>query len=382
MAKRRLLSVGHSYTVDLNRRLANEMALAGNDSWEVTAVAPNFIHGDMRPIVLEVSAEDRCQLEPVPLRFSKSVHLMLYGRRLRSILDGNWDLVHSWEEPYILAGGQIAKWTPRNTPLVFFTLQNIAKRYPPPFRWVERYCLDRCSGWLAGGHTVVDALLPRGYGSKPHRVVKLGVDVGAFFPSVDCRNVVYQELDWSRGGPPVIGYLGRFETYKGIPLLMDALDQVKSQWRALFVGKGPLEGAMREWAKRYPGRVAIVTNATHSDVPRYINTMDLLCAPSQTTSKWKEQLGRMLIEAFACAVPVLGSDSGEIPYTIGDAGRIAPEASVEHWAREIEVLIQSPQLRAELGQAGRDRACTEFSWSVVARRHLDYFDKLLSSNVR
>ena len=53
--------------------------------------------------------------------------------------------------------------------------------------------------------------------------------------------------------------------------------------------------------------------------------MDLLCAPSRTTPRWREQFGRMLIEAMACGVPVIASPSGEIPYVVGDAGVLVPE---------------------------------------------------------
>ena len=67
--------------------------------------------------------------------------------------------------------------------------------------------------------------------------------------------------------------------------------------------------------------------------------MDLLVAPSQTTPWWKEQFGRMLIEAMACGVPVIGSDSGEIPYVIGDAGMVVSDVDVAGWARAIATLV-------------------------------------------
>src|SRR6516162_2325442 len=50
---RRVISIAHSYAVALNRRLAHEMARAGGDEWEITAVAPTFMQGDLRPIALE-----------------------------------------------------------------------------------------------------------------------------------------------------------------------------------------------------------------------------------------------------------------------------------------------------------------------------------------
>ena len=47
-----------------------------------------------------------------------------------------------------------------------------------------------------------------------------------------------------------------------------------------------------------------------------------LVLPSRTTPRWKEQFGRVLIEAMACGVPPVGSDSGEIPHVIDDAGLV------------------------------------------------------------
>ena len=52
----------------------------------------------------------------------------------------------------------------------------------------------------------------------------------------------------------------------------------------------------------------------------------------------------MLIEAFACGVPVIGSNSGEIPYVIGDAGRVVGEKDVLGWAAAIVDLLNSPGL--------------------------------------
>jgi hypothetical protein len=87
---------------------------------------------------------------------TRSPHLFLYSLRLGRILRERWDLVHCWEEPYVLAGGQIAALTSRETPLVFFTDQNLPKDYPPPFGWIERYCVRRCSGWIGAGASVIE----------------------------------------------------------------------------------------------------------------------------------------------------------------------------------------------------------------------------------
>ena len=126
----------------------------------------------------------------------------------------------------------------------------------------------------------------------------------------------------------------------------------------------------------HPSRVRVVTGVPHDDVPAYVNAMDLLCAPSRTTPTWREQFGRMLIEAMSCGVPVLASPSGEIPYVLGEAGILVPENDPGAWAREIERLLSDRSLRGDLSARSVERARSKFAWPVVARAHLDFFEEL------
>jgi hypothetical protein len=86
-----MLSIGHSYVVGLNRRLADEMARAGSGRWEVTAVAPRFLRGDLWGIPLEGLPGEADRLEPVGVYLSRWPHLMIYGGRLRGLLRGGPD---------------------------------------------------------------------------------------------------------------------------------------------------------------------------------------------------------------------------------------------------------------------------------------------------
>jgi glycosyltransferase involved in cell wall biosynthesis len=377
LAMARILSIGHSYVVALNRRLINEIARLGDKDWQVTAVAPTFLHGDLRPLHLQVDSQDVCQIEAVPTYFSQQPHIMTYSWQLRQILQHEWDLVHCWEEPYILAGGQIAWWTPRNIPVVFFTFQNYVKSYPPPFNWIEHYAMKRAAAWICCGHTVAEALRPRRGYALPMRLIPYGVDLQHFCPSPEARATIRRVLNWQEQGAPVVGYLGRFVPEKGLDLLMRVLDQLQTPWRALFIGTGVMEAALQNWANRHPEKVRICTNVKHHEVPQYLNAMDLLCAPSQTTPHWREQFGRMLIEAFACGVPVIGSDSGEIPYVIQDAGIVVGEKDEAGWFKSISDLLESDDRRQTLAAQGLDRAHSTYAWSIIARQHLDFFSELL-----
>jgi glycosyltransferase involved in cell wall biosynthesis len=360
------------------------MARVGAGRWEVTAVAPKFFHGDLRPIWLEPSLGEACKVEPVRALLSRWPHFFFYGLRLKKLLSQPFDLVHCWQEPYVIVGGQIAAWSGRSKPLVFYTFQNIAKTYPPPFSQIERYCIERCAGWIALGELVRQARLRSGYAAKPHRVIPLGVDIEQFRPDSVAAKKIRESLGFQSDGPLVIGFLGRFVEEKGLRLLMKALDHHLESSRvcALFVGGGPMENELRQWARPHSERVKIVTGVAHSQVPAYLNAMDVLCAPSQTTARWREQFGRMLVEAMACGTPVLASDSGEIPYVVADAGIIVGERDESGWINAIGELSENSAWRKELAARGLERARANYAWPVIARSHLEFFDELLASSSR
>jgi glycosyltransferase involved in cell wall biosynthesis len=364
--------------VALNRRLPHELARAGRDRWDVTVAAPSFVHGDLRPISLEHFAGETSHLVPVHAYLTRRPHVMFYGRALRRLLSEPWDMVHCWEEPYILAGAQIARWA-KHTPLVYYTFQSLLKRYPPPFCWLERFAIGRSAGWIAAGQAVQSALgTRRGYTNKPHRVITLGVDVDVYRPDSQGGAAIRRALGWDESGPPVVGFLGRFVPEKGLHLLTAALDAQRTPWRALFVGGGKLEGELHAWAAKYTDqRARIVTGVSHDDVPPYLNAMDILAAPSQTTPRWKEQFGRMLVEAMACGAAVVGSDSGEIPFVIADAGEVVAETDLSAWVQTLGRLLGNSEHRAELSARGRARAETVFAWPIIAQQHLDFFETLL-----
>jgi len=108
-------------------------------------------------------------------------------------------------------------------------------------------------------------------------------------------------------------------------------------------------------------------------MPAYLNALDVLVLPSRTTPRWKEQFGRVIVEALACGVPVVGSDSGHIPRLINDIGGgvIFPEGDIEALAESIDELLSNPGQREALGQRGRQGVLEKYTWRRVAQRLAD-----------
>jgi glycosyltransferase involved in cell wall biosynthesis len=373
---KRLLTIGHSYVVAQNRRLAHAMAIEGAGRWEVTVAAPRRLQGDLRAIDLEPIAGEASKLVALPVWLGGHSHLRFYGHGIRQLLREPWDVVHCWEEPYVLAAAQIARHARSEAVFVPATFQNIAKRYPGPIASAERRVMKRAGGWIAFGETVHETHRGRSdYASKASRVISPGVDLAAFRPDPARRRTIRERLGWS-ADDPVVGFTGRMVEEKGIATLVDAFAQSTGRWNLLFVGGGPMQALVDTLRLRHPSRIRIAAGVTHDEMPWYLAAMDVLCAPSRTTPRWREQFGRMLIEAMACGVPVIASISGEIPYVVGDAGVLVPEGDAGTWRQAIEDLVADPGRRADLSTRGLERARARFGWHTAARAHLNFFEQL------
>ena len=100
-------------------------------------------------------------------------------------------------------------------------------------------------------------------------------------------------------------------------------------------------------------------------MPVWSQRLDALAVPSLTMPNWKEQFGRVIIEAMAAAVPVVGSDSGEIPRVIGDAGLVTPEGDAGALAEALQLLMDDEAERQRLalrGASGRWRTTPGSGW--------------------
>ena len=177
----------------------------------------------------------------------------------------------------------------------------------------------------------------------------------------------------------VIGYLGRLVMYKGVGLLIEALQGMPDHCRLRLVGSGQDERALRRIAteRGVAERVEFVSAIATADVPCALADMDVLAAPSLTQPNWKEQFGRVLIEAMACGIPVIGSASGEIPHVIGSAGMIVPEGDVEALRVGLLRLVNDAAMRERFSRAGRARVQELFTQEQVARKTVAVYHEAL-----
>ena len=353
----RVLMLSKALVVGAYQRKLEE--LAALPDVDLTVVVPPAWREGTTTLTLDRAYTHGYRLVVEPLRFNGRHHVHTYPGLGRRLDEARPDIFHIDEEPYNLVTGH-ALWLARRRgiPALFFTWQNILRQYPPPFRLIEQYSYRAARHALAGNREAADVLRAKGYRGNVSVIPQFGVDPEQFKP-----------VARDGGGPFHIGYLGRWEPYKGVDLLLDAAGGLPGDWRVEVRGGGSAGDALRAQAVRLgiADRVDFAPYAPSTDVPRYMARLDALILPSRTTASWKEQFGRVLIEAMASGVPVVGSDSGEIPNVIGDAGLIFPEGNALALRGHLTRLMADADLRRDLAARGRARVLAHYTHAQIAR---------------
>jgi glycosyltransferase involved in cell wall biosynthesis len=358
----RTLVVSHSCVVDVNQKpyahlasRGHEIAIAVPSSWRhdysPSAIRPRRLRGFFGPLV------------PFRVIMRGSGALHSYMQPLRPILR-SWKptSVYIEEEPYSIAAYQWARASQAaGIPYAFFSLQNIPKRYPLPFAHSQRYVYAHATLGVALSSEVRDTLRQTGFSGTVEQL-PLFVDTSVFHP----RRGAARSAQYSFSGP-VIGFLGRLVPEKGIHVLLDAFRSIRESTGAslLCIGSGPLAPLCRNT----PG-VLVADDVQHADVPFHLAAVDVLVLPSLTTKGWREQFGRALIEAMACEIPVVGTDSGEIPNLIQETGGglVVREGRAPELADAIVRLLQDSSLSRSLAQRGRQEVLRRYSLDAVCDR--------------
>jgi len=280
-----------------------------------------------------------------------------------------WDVVDIHEEPYSLASAEVLllKSLRRcRAPFVLYSAQNIDKRYPVPFRWIERWTLLHAAGVSICNAEAGHILQRKGLLGEA-QLIPLGVDTRLFTP----RN---GDRDEHAADQFHVGYVGRLERRKGIHVLLDAIAIANRSGgipiRADVVGGGPYENGLRQRAQQLGiGDLVVFHGHTpQRELPGRYREFDLLAVPSLPTKNWLEQFCRVAVEAMATGIPVVASDSGALPDVIGDAGVLVPPGDPAALSSAIVRVATDADLRHSLKRKGVERA-RGFRWDEVAAEY-------------
>jgi glycosyltransferase involved in cell wall biosynthesis len=188
---------------------------------------------------------------------------------------------------------------------------------------------------------------------------------------------------WQNVPPPPPGgqvraiFIGRLVAYKGLDILLRALEQVPDM-KLDIVGSGPEGPRLKTLARALAiaDRVRFYGEYPDADLPRRMADADFLVLPSVTV---EEMFGLVVLEAMAAGRPVITT---AVPSAVrevnvpGVTGLEVPLRDVPALVRALETMSRDPARRRSMGEAGRKRVAERFTQQAMAERHLELYERI------
>ncbi|KST68201.1 hormogonium polysaccharide biosynthesis glycosyltransferase HpsO [Mastigocoleus testarum] len=389
----KILVASHTYIVNLNSEKLRALSKLAPDIEVIVVVPKRWKPGGVQKKIIEAQYYEEDSFRIVPITNFSQNHqgLLTFGTDLIQLIRKfNPDIIQVEQGSRGLA---YAEMITLNNLLgikaknIFFTWWNLPYQLNLLASLLEKYNLKYSHGIISGNQDGAEILRQRGYQGLIKVMPQLGVDDTLFKPNLQ------PELKQQLGVTDkdfIIGFVGRFVQEKGILTLLKSLISIKDKpWKFLLLGRGELKSEIISQAKEnnIQDRIILVESVPHHEVCNYINLMNTLVLPSETTYKfktltsvgWKEQFGHVIIEAMSCQVPVIGSNSGEIPHVIGDAGLVFPEGDVKALANCLLQLIEKPEFAQNIGLMGYTKVIAQYTNKALAKQQLEFYQEVISN---
>jgi glycosyltransferase involved in cell wall biosynthesis len=359
----KILSIAHPAVSSEGGRLRYH-SLAARDDVEVHLVVPAVWQEFGRSFVGTPSDDPALKIHVLPIRLPRAGpmgwYLHFYPGLRRLIREVDPDVVHLWEEPWSVVALQ-ARVLKGRAALVMEVDQNILKRLPPPFEAIRSQVLRHTDHVLSRSPDATAVVRARGYGG-PVTPIGYGVDLTNFFPASDVP------VAESARSALRIGYVGRLIEEKGLDDALDAMARSAVPVSLAIMGEGPYEDRLRQRVAELglSDQVGFQGWGTPAEVASFMRSLDVMVLLTRTTKSVREQFGRVIVEAQACGIPVIGSECGAIRSVVGDGGWIVPERDPETLARLLEQVAADATLRRVRGAAARNNVEARFTYEAVS----------------
>lgn len=283
------------------------------------------------------------------------------------------ELVHTFDLYTNLFAGPLARLV--GVPLLLTSRRDTGTMFTPRRRWVLRRVFFRSDRIVANSEAARASLLREGVPARLIRVVLNGVDLERFCPN---GNQLQARRKWGWGDEDLlIGAIGNLRPEKGHDILLKAVPEVIRQFpRAhfLIVGPGPLQPVLLRQVRTTGLEPYVAILGDCSEIPELLGALDIVVLPSTS-----ESLPNVVLEAMSAGRAVVASAVGGCLELIehGRTGLLFPPRDAHALAEQILRLLAQPQLRAELGQAARKHAESEFDINHAVKRMESVYDELL-----
>lgn len=369
----RVLYIARYHDPTMSHKLA---LLAAQPDLTVCHICPRVWQNELTRVTQDTVTHPAYQQIAVHIHRSADSHRALYRTFTFALRDFRPHIIHAIEEPDSLPALQIAVarrlFAPR-AHLLLNTWQNVERPMKKYVRAIMDIALQASDGVVCANTEAQRILRKHGYAKRLVVFPVIGVDTRVFTPGVPAPHEHF-----------TIAFVGRLVAEKGLNTLIDAVEQLsrsetKPSVRLLIIGGGAQQAETVRYAAKLGDIVQFVPPLRLTEVAQRLHQIDTVVLPSRTTPVWKEQFGRVLAEAMACRVPVIGSDSGAIPEVISDAGLIFPEGDAAALASCLRQLIDSPDLRRDLAQRGYRRVIANYTQERIAQQTADLYRQVMQA---
>jgi len=231
--------------------------------------------------------------------------------------------------------------------------------------WIEKTTVEAADRVIAVSNKMRDDILAH-FEADPARVVVIhnGIDPDRF-RRTDAR----EHLDRLGVKSPYVLFVGRITDQKGIFHLIEAAGHLPAGVQVVVCASAPdtpeIEERLRRAVATLPNVLWINEMVKHEVVTQLYSHAAVFCCPSVY-----EPFGIINLEAMACETPVVASAVGGILEVVvdGETGILVPPAKPDALAAALTRLLNDPEARRRMGQAGRKRVEAHFSWASVAER--------------
>jgi glycosyltransferase involved in cell wall biosynthesis len=330
----------------------------------------------------ELSAEEVVPLKP---RAGKSLMTYLYDPRLlvKCLREFQPDVIHlDPGEPQALMTVEtimLQRIYAPSAAVTLWTVDNLLRPRGFPLGVLKKrlraYSLPRTDAVLCCNRRAAELLKEEGRFNGICEVLpQYGLDTTEHQPGKEPELRAQLGL----GESLVIGHVGQMVERKGLRLLFEALGNLLHYpWKLLLVGSGPLDQEIREqWMAKLPGRIVLVPAVPYEQVNRYLRCVDIFVLASQSVPYWQEQFGLALAQAMMLGIPCIGSTSGSIPEVLGPGGLLFEEGRSADLQKRLNALLDSAEMRKELGDQARRFALQHYTREGIAARYMDAFEKV------
>ena len=327
-------------------------------------------------LVAEDESANGYRVKPLPLRDPSQYHLGFERSRLRELLhSATPDVIHVLDEAtsgYLFQTVWERLTICRSAKVLFYGFDNLPLHLKTHSRIKWHSTWRQLAGGAGASTEAIERVRKAGFpADRPLQRVFWGIDAATFRPMNPAAVKRNLGLDYRH----VIGFVGRLLPEKGLDVLFEAVRALDPSVHAVIIGSGPMRPSLEAAASEPPlaGRIHFFDVMPPDKLVEYVNCMDVLTIPSLTTPAWKEQYGRVIAEAFACGIPVVGSDSGAIPEVVGNAGLIVPEGRSADLAQALRSVLFDDGMSSRLKTLALVRSQEELSTTAMARKLNDLY---------